>query len=225
MNCCNRIRKSLEFHLRKLLGRFYEKVSYLDSLDGFNALHKRMATHTLMSKNRLFMIYQFVQHARNLKADMAEVGVFRGGTAKLIALSNPQATAHLFDTFSGMPAQCSPLDMHKPGDFKDVSLDSVKEFLSDCPNVSFYPGVFPKTADSIKDKAFSFVHIDVDIYASVRDCLAFFYPRMVKAGVMLIDDYDFYACEGVKKAVQEFLVDKNEVPIITTEGQCAIIKQ
>ncbi len=170
------------------------------------------------------MLCQFIKNSSNLDGDMAEVGVYKGGSAKIIALTAPDKNIHLFDTFLGMPPICSEIDIHTEKDFCDVSLKKIKSFLGDCQNVYFYEGIFPQTASPIKDKNFSFVHIDVDIYKSVKDCLEFFYERMVSQGVIIIDDYGSWACPGAKKAVSEFLVDKKESPIITAPSQCAIIK-
>ena len=195
-----------------------------DSQNAFNALYEQIREHTVVSKNRCFMLYQLLKYAGHLVGDMAEVGVYKGGTAKLIAKTVPHKNVYLFDVFSGMPQTCKEIDMHKEKDFNDVSLGSVKSFLRNCPNVNIYHGIFPETASPIKDKNFSFVYIDADLYKSVKDCLEFFYARMIRGGVIVLDDYGSCACPGVKKAVSEFLVGKKEYPIITTEIQCAIIK-
>lgn len=197
---------------------------FWDTQNDFNALYEQMREHTLVSKNRCFMIYQLLRYAGNLCGDMAEVGVYKGGTAKLIAKTASHKNVYLFDTFSGMPAITTEIDMHSVQDFCDTSFHSVKSFLKDCPNITFFQGIFPDTASAIKEAKFSFVHIDSDLYNSVKYCLEFFYARLVRGGVIVIDDYEFWACPGVKSAVCEFLADKKEQPIITTENQCAIIK-
>lgn len=187
------------------------------------AIYEQIKEHTVVSKNRCLMLYQLLRHASHLQGDAAEVGVYRGGIAKLIAKTAPHKNVYLFDTFSGLPAVSEEINTHNKR-FNDTSLRSVKSLLRDCPNVTFYQGTFPDTASAIKDKNFSFIHIDADLYKSVKDYLEFFYPRLVKGGVIVIDDYDSWAWPGVKKAVSEFLADKAEYPIITTEIQCAIIK-
>ena len=197
---------------------------FWDQQNEFNLLYEQIREHTLVSKNRLFMLYQLLRYVNKMDGDIAEVGVYKGGTAKLIAKTAPQKNVYLFDTFSGMPAIITEIDMYKVKDFGDTSLLSAKSFLSDCPNVTFYKGIFPDTASAIKDKKFSFVYIDADLYNSVKDSLEFFYERLVERGIIVIDDYESWACPGVKKAVSEFLADKKEYPIITAESQCTIIK-
>lgn len=197
---------------------------FWDKQNEFNVLYGQIREHTVVSKNRCFMLYQLLRYASNLDGDIAEVGIYKGGTIKLIAKAVPYKNVYLFDTFSGMPAMTTETDFHKAKDFNDTSLSSVKSLLKDCSNLTFCKGLFPDTASPIKDKKFSLVHIDVDLYKSVKDCLEFFYSRLVRGGVIVIDDYESWACPGVKKAVSEFLADKKECPIITAEIQCTIIK-
>lgn len=201
----------------------WQEQPFWDRHEEFNAIYEQIKEHTVVSKNRCLMIYQLLRHTNQLQGDVAEVGVYKGGVAKLIAKTAPHKNVYLFDTFSGLPAVSEGINMNNKR-FNDTSLRSVKSFLQDCPNVTLYQGTFPDTASAIEDKNFSFIHIDVDLYKSVKDCLEFFYHRMVTGGIIVIDDYDSWAWPGVKNAVSEFLADKKEYPIITTEIQCAIIK-
>lgn len=190
----------------------------------FRSLYEEIKGRTVVSQDRCFMLYQLARYAHNKEGEIAEVGVYRGGTGKLIAKACPNKRVHLFDTFSGMPQTNSNVDHHKEGDFSDTSFDAVKDFLKDLSNIEFHPGFFPDTADVVKDRSFSLVYVDVDIYQSVKDCLEFFYNRMVPGGVMVFDDYEWKACLGVKKAIDEFLAGKKEVPIVTARYQCILIK-
>ena len=182
--------------------------------------------YTLVDRVRCFMLYQFAQQASRLEGEFAEIGVYKGGTAKLMA-KTIEATGkviHLFDTFEGMPETDPDKDHHLKGDFDDTSLAQVKKSLDGCGNVRFYPGYFPATAGPIKDLSFSLAHIDVDIYQSVRDCCDFFYPRMTRGGLMVFDDYGFESCPGAKAAVDEFFHDKPERPCYNITGQCLVTK-
>ena len=144
----------------------------------FEELYSSITGVTKVSKDRCFMIHQLSKYSGCLEGDMAEVGVYKGGTAKLIALSCQNKKIHLFDTFSGMP-KVSQVDKHREKDFSDTCLKEVKSYLKDCHNVNFYPGFFPETAKPLADKVLCFVYIDVDLYQSTKACLEFFFPRMV----------------------------------------------
>ena len=191
----------------------------------FQQLFKEIEARTVVSQDRCFMLYQMAKYADGKDGEMAEVGVYKGGTAKIISKTCPQKTVHIFDTFAGMPDVVCGIDVHRKGDFLDTSIESVKSFLSDCSNVVFHPGFFPDTAETVKDKKFCFVYVDVDIYQSVKNCIELFYPRMVSGGVMVFDDYEWKGCPGVKKAIDEFLAGKKEIPIITTKYQCMLLKE
>ena len=116
------------------------------------------------------------------------------------------------------------MDVHRKGDFNDTSLDAVKDLLKGHDGIHYCPGFFPETAVGLKDERFCFVHIDVDIYDSVKAALHFFYDRMAVGGVMIFDDYEMPTCPGVKKAIGEFLEGKKEKLIVTTMFQCMIIR-
>ncbi len=194
--------------------------------DRFKDRMKEINGFTAVDKVRCFMLYQFANQVNNLRGDAAEVGVYKGGTARLLAKTFEPKTKnlHLFDTFMGMPPTDAHLDIHKEGDFGDSSLQEVRSYLHDCVNVFFYQGIFPATAKSIENLTFCFVHVDVDIYKSVRDCCIFFYPRMEKGGLMIFDDYGFLSCPGAKTAVDEFFLDKPEKPVYLPTGQCFVIR-
>ncbi|OHB64667.1 MAG: hypothetical protein A2168_02955 [Planctomycetes bacterium RBG_13_50_24] len=192
----------------------------------FQLLFKKIRAYTLVDQDRCFMLYQFVGYANAKEGEMAEVGVYKGGTAKLISkvAAKTAKTVHIFDTFSGMPPTDITKDRHKEGDFSDTSLDAVKKYLADCNNIRFNQGYFPDTATSIIDLSFCFVHIDVDIYESVMESCKFFYPRLVKGGILIFDDYGFLSCPGAKMAVDEFFSGKSEYPCYLSTGQCFVIK-
>jgi O-methyltransferase len=181
-------------------------------------------SHTLVDRRRLYMLMQLARQASRLPGHAAEVGVYRGGTAKLLAKTFAGAGKDvlLFDTFAGMPDTHPVHDFHRRGDFADTSLEAVRAFLSDCPNVAFYPGFFPQSADAVKEQTFSFVHVDVDIYDSVKACCEFFYPRLERGGVMVFDDYGLITCPGAKRAVDESFADKADSPLYLPSGQSVV---
>jgi hypothetical protein len=141
-----------------------------------------------------------------------------------MALACPHKRVHLFDTFTGMPTFDPAVDFHKVGEFNDTSLDAVKRLLSDCSNVEFHQGMFPDTAGPVVDTRFCLVHLDVDNYQSNSDALAFFYDRMVPGGAIVFDDYEWDQTPGIKKSIDEFLVDKPERVVLTAQCQCVLLK-
>jgi O-methyltransferase len=161
---------------------------------------------------------------RRCSGEVAECGVYKGGSAKILAELVPDRPLHLFDTFEGMPATDPTRDLHQAGDFADTDLASVREYLSDHKNVNCVPGLVPDSLEVIKDRTFSFVHIDLDIYSAIKSACEFFYPRMQPGGVLLFDDYGYPSCPGARAAVDEFFAGKSEVPVAIATGQCSVQK-
>lgn len=165
------------------------------------------------------MLYSFAKAQRRIPGVMAEVGIYQGGTAKLICEAKGEVPLHLFDTFAGLP-EPSEQDkgLFKKGMFSE-QLAAVQQYLGEYKNISFYPGVFPETGKAIADKTFSFVFLDVDLYQSTKDCLDFFYPRMSKGGVLLSHDYQY---PGVRQAFEDAGLSDHVIELV--DSQCMVLK-
>ncbi len=98
-----------------------------------------------------------VRQTQKVPGDIAEVGVYKGGSAKTVICSaKGEKHLHLFDTFEGLP-KVEDIDMVWPfyeGKFA-ASYDLVKDYLKNDNNVFFYKGIFPATSDPVKEKIFS----------------------------------------------------------------------
>lgn len=193
---------------------------------GFSPLWQRAREKTLADEPRAHTLYQLARHASRLEGAFAEIGVYRGGTASLLARVADDAgrELHLFDTFAGMPETDPERDLHAAGDFHDTSLESVRRFLAPFRSPRFHQGEFPSTAAGLEALRFSLVHVDVDIAAAVESCCAFFYPRLVPGGVMVLDDYGFTSCPGAKSAADAFFADKPEPLLHLSTSQAIVLK-
>ena len=76
----------------------------------------------------------------------------------------------------------------------------VKAFLKGFENVHFHAGVFPEAAPvELKPQpSFKFVHLDVDLHRSTSAALEWFYPRLVRGGIIVAHDYSDVTVPGVK---------------------------
>lgn len=162
----------------------------------------------LFSPGELLNIWHQARIMSDHGGVFAEVGVFRGASAKLICEAKSETELHLFDTFEGLPDQIHSTDARFKKKMFAADEQKVRMRLNEYSNVSFHVGLFPETAQSIKDQMFSFVHLDVDLYEVTKAALDFFYPRMLPGGRILSHDYG--QCEGVWKAFDEFVADKPE---------------
>lgn len=177
----------------------------------------------LISNIEAYQIFMGVKRTAKVNGDIAEVGVYKGGSAKIICEAKGNKALHLFDTFEGLPdlsAMDPSKELHK-GLYRS-SFEEVKTYLKEYSNVYFYKGLFPFTAEPIKNKRFSFVNLDVDLYKSTLSCLEFFYSKINIGGVIISHDYGTRS--GVKKAFDDFFEKKPE-PIIELSGfHCLIVK-
>ena len=178
-------------------------------------------TDMLLLKDEAYQLVSCARATAKVQGEIAEVGVYRGGSARLVCEVRGNRAVYLFDTFEGLPST-DQLDSRFGAGQYAASLEKVRGYLAGFPNVHIHKGLFPATSGPIADKRFSFVHLDVDLYQPTRDSLEFFYPRVNSGGMFLIHDYLW--AEGVRKAVQEFF-DTRPEPILELAGAyCGIIK-
>lgn len=181
--------------------------------------------NSLVRGNKLIKLISLLHSVKNLEADICEVGVYRGGTAKVLVNESKGTNVYLFDTFSGMPNYTPGIDnIWVEGTFNDIDYDQILKVFQKYNNVFIYKGIFPKeTSHFILDNKFKFVHLDVDNYQSYKECLEFLYPKIISGGIIVFDDYDCDCCPGANKAIDEFFYNKPES--IIKEDTTYIIKK
>lgn len=179
------------------------------------------------TKEECLYLYNTLKQSFNIDGEIAEVGVYEGGSAFFInQFKSINKKLYLFDTFSGF---------QDVGNFDNTQILWNGKLASDCyerlkylfrhDNVEIVKGFFPDSAsDDFKNKKFSFVHLDADTYNSTLQSIFFFWSRMNRGGVILVHDYINDHAPGVKKALDEFMSDKNEMIITTKTSQAFIIK-
>ena len=98
-----------------------------------------------------------------------------------------------FDSFEGFPKENSnhdPSYYAKKWNFKLMDIDLVTKNLKNnnisqkkLNNIIFKKGFFPDSFNGFNEKI-SFLHLDVDLYNSYKNCLDFFYPLLVNGGII-----------------------------------------
>lgn len=169
---------------------------------------------------------------RNILGAVAEGGVFQGEFAKEINAAFPDKKLYLFDTFEGFSKKDIVIEkkyeysIQGEGHLEDTSVDLVLGKMPYPSNCVIRKGYFPDTTKGVEE-TFCFVNMDFDLYQPTYEGLKYFYPRMVKKGVILIHDYFGEAYKGNKQAVikynEEMGNELNLLPI-GDELSIAIIK-
>lgn len=158
-------------------------------------------------------------NALGVAGDVAELGVFRGDFAGLINGAFPHRPIHLFDTFSGFPAEDAALDADRgysraeAGDFSDTAMSLVAQALPHPEMARFHKGYFPETFSPCRDIRFAFVSIDADLYAPTAAALPIFWDRLSPGGALMIHDAISAQYTGVARAVEEFCRPRGLLPV------------
>lgn len=188
------------------------------------------ATRNYQDKVRLYTFWLQTQRIikENISGDYAELGVYKGHSARLLHLMDPNRVLHLFDTFGGFSSN----DLqHESGmaaeytekSFSDTDLKKVLQYISaDSDLIKAHPGHFPESTLTLPDLQFVLVHMDADLYQPTSEGLKYFYPRMSAGGVIIIHDYN-YKWEGLVKAVDEFVATIPETPILIADLDSSIM--
>jgi len=150
----------------------------------------------------------------NISGSLAEVGVYRGNSAKVIHSLCPEKDLYLFDTFTGFDERdCKPENANAGG-FSNTSIEKVKEFVGTNDNIHYFQGYFPETTSQLEPGIrFALVHLDADLYQPTKAGLEYFYEKLEPGGFFIVHDYDNPRWPGVQRAVREFFADKPEKPI------------
>ena len=178
----------------------------------------------------LFLIETVRDIEKNIPGSFAELGVYKGLSAKVIHEIAPDRKLFLFDTFSGFHKEDFKAELEKKyssNNFEDSSLESVRKLLGFSENIIFCPGYFPETTAHISsEEVFALVHLDADLYNPTKAAMEYFYPRMSPKGIMILHDYSSGAWPGVKQAVDEFLQDKPETLVyIPDKSGTAVLRK
>jgi len=173
--------------------------------ENFLQVYNAIKEHTLVDIMRCYELWQLSGVLSYVPGDVLEVGVWRGGSAALVASRMPKGRKiFLADTFYGVVKSGMYDNRYRGGEHSDTSIATVHElFVSlGINHYSILAGVFPDdTGKDIEDTLFSFVHIDVDVYQSAYDIVQWVWPRVSVGGMVIFDDYGFESCQGVQKLV------------------------
>jgi len=161
----------------------------------------------------------------------AELGVYKGDSARALHHMDPGRRFYLFDTFEGfrekdLEVEKGEAATYTTKNFADTSINKVMENIGGNSNLIPQPGYFPESAIKLSQEKFALVNIDADLYNPTRAGLEFFYPRLSPGGVMLVHDYN-HKWEGVVKAVDEFCKTIPEAMLVLPdrEGTAIIIRR
>ena len=162
--------------------------------------------------------------AYGVDGDFVELGCNTGDSSvlitKLLQAYNSDKRLSVYDSFEGLPP-AKPIDgnFYKEGycaTNEDVLRENFKRYNLPLPNI--HKGWFQDTLPEGLPEKIAFAYLDGDFYDSIMVSLQYVYPKLSPGAVCLIDDYcdpqinpkGWNRLPGVKKACDEYLVDKPE---------------
>lgn len=188
---------------------------------------------SMASVDRLWAVIQSTKYIvkNDIQGDFVECGVWRGGCALAMAMVlddlGVDRKIYLFDTFEGMTEPTKydltflnkgafdtfkTLQKDKHNDWCYASIHDVKAQFRKLgleKNAKFIQGDVLETLKkeiNLPNKI-SLLRLDTDWYESTKLEMEKLYPKLVRNGVLLIDDYGDW--QGCKKAIDEYFKENN----------------
>lgn len=176
----------------------------------------------MMSYWRIVAVLSRIQYLlkSNIKGDIVELGCNQGTLGmyiqKLLSAYGSDKTYHVYDSWQGLPEPTEP-DMHehdrkfKRGSCSTTVAKFVDTFTSRNLKVPvIHSGWFHEIPDDEYPNEICFAFFDGDFYQSIMDSFNKVYHKVVPNGIIMIDDCGWSILPGVKKACEDFLLDKPE---------------
>lgn len=210
--------------------------------DETRSIIARVRRRTMTGHVEIVALIEAVRYIvkRAIPGEIVECGVWRGGSIQAAALSLLDAGAterelHLFDTFEGMTP---PTDLdYRMTDgqsaesimatsesdariFAYASLDDVREAMAEVEypseKIFYHKG---RVEDTVPDEApgeIALLRLDTDWYDSTRHTLEHLYDRLSPGGILIIDDYSWWA--GSHRGTEEWLERTGEPLFLSPIG-------
>ena len=208
----------------------------------------QVSEYSMTSGTRLAHTFYTIKELdkQNIEGDIVECGVWKGGQIIIswLANTNTQRNFWLYDTFEGMTTPTdADFKINKDGT-KGYAKDSGKskngfdqwcraeveeveenlnKFMIPQAKRNFIKGDVCKTLDDTSNlpNKIAFLRLDTDWYESTLKELQVLWPRVVKGGYMVLDDY--LSGKGSKRAVHEVFGPSVNISII--DEKAVVIKK
>jgi O-methyltransferase len=168
----------------------------------------------------MWSLYEAVRYivSKGIKGDFVECGVFFGGASMLIAhtllsLNDVSRELWLYDSFQGFVGEQAEDDVTWYGDsitrrlpdFEQIAVDNITSVGYPRDKIKVVKGDIEETAVTNQNGDIALLRLDTDTYHSTKAELEYFYPKLVRAGVLIIDDYGH--AFGARRATDEYFAD------------------
>jgi O-methyltransferase len=145
-------------------------------------------------KSLLVMALKILETPPDRPGIIVECGTWKGGSAASLSLvcRITGRKLYIFDSFEGLPAP-DPRDREGPayhageflGTLAEVRKNVTRYGAIEC--CEFVKGWFSDTLPTLKDDVV-LVYLDVDLEASLHDCVRYLWPRLIDGGYIFTDE-------------------------------------
>ena len=190
--------------------------------------YNKIKDYTLNPKSRLYILHELSKYYLKENTTFIEVGTWRGGVCGLISLVNEDKNFDLYacDSFDGVKKSSEHDSFFKDGEYSDTGISDIRkveELLIHKINV--VEGTFPESMVNEIQNPISFAHIDVDTYFSAKESFEYISKRLIKGGVVVLDDYGGWFTDGVTRYGNELKNNTNYFVVPNHIGQLIIFKK
>jgi len=180
---------------------------------------------------RAHVVLWFAKQAFQLDGDFVECGVNKGGLSRAIVeyvdFNKSGKKFFLFDTFDGFDSSLL-LDSEKDKYLKvahyEKTYEHVKQVFQDFPLVKIIKGPVPHTLKDVEIDKVAYLSIDMNCVLPEQAALDFFWPKLVKGGVIVLDDFAYEGFEEQNIAHSKWAKEKGIEILYLPTGQGIIIK-
>ncbi len=174
--------------------------------------------------SKLLIQYELFSMTKKIPGEIVECGVFKGTSLIRLAtfreLFNKKRKKIIgFDTFGKFPSADFSRDTKLRKKFvqqsgnQSISVSQLEKILKQkkiSKNIELVKGDITKTVPKFLERypklEISLLNLDVDLYEPSKIILEYFYPKLTKGGIIILDDYGVFP--GETKAVNEFFKNK-----------------
>lgn len=179
------------------------------------------------SSETLKFSYDMAKKYADSKGCFVEAGVAAGAQIIAMRYGAPDKLIHAFDSFEGIPYPSNKDDqmpgikffteeerliLPNPGEqtlkttgMTSVSVESFKRHMLDSgaglDNLEIHKGWFEETIPVNTVGDIAILRLDGDLYNSTMVCLSFLFPKVIKGGCVIVDDWEL---PGSKLACIEY---------------------
>lgn len=206
--------------------------------------------YTKSTPQRMASMYEALMKVSSsyISGDIVECGVWRGGNIMLARIVCPERDCWLYDTFNGMTEPDHELDRKRPNSrgvlgelaidryrakqaggtkWDAVDIDTVKHSFKTMgldDRCIFMKGAIEETIHLDQPDQISILRLDMDWYIPTKVALDHLYPKLVRGGFLIVDDYGHWM--GCKKAVDDYFESLGYLPEMTfSDYSCVTIRK